>query len=191
MSNEDTPSDHSREVLSSKRAQTANYSSEDTRKLLSKTCEDRTGHTPHPWQLDCAEAFFLGLDCTVIAGTGAGKTLPFAMPTMVRQDRQVTLVISPLNALEYDQARRFKEMGLSATVVNGDTYTAKLHQELENLEHQFIFTSPEMAFSPSLFNSLLTTRTFQENLAGAIVDEAHCIPDWGSTFRPAYGQVEG
>jgi ATP-dependent helicase YprA (DUF1998 family) len=59
---------------------------------------------PRNWQLDIAEAILLGLDCTVIAGTGSGKSLPFGLPLLAGKefrDRTV-VVICPLNALEAD-----------------------------------------------------------------------------------------
>jgi ATP-dependent helicase YprA (DUF1998 family) len=59
---------------------------------------------PYDWQLDVAEALLLGLDCSVIAGTGAGKTLPFVLPLFAQKTRKRCLIISPLNALEHDQA---------------------------------------------------------------------------------------
>ena len=62
------------------------------------------GKEPYQWQLDAAEAFDLGLHCTILAGTGAGKTLPFIMPAFVNP-RNVYIIISPLNALEEDQMK--------------------------------------------------------------------------------------
>ncbi|KIK92486.1 hypothetical protein PAXRUDRAFT_112598, partial [Paxillus rubicundulus Ve08.2h10] len=57
---------------------------------------------PDPWQLECVEAFNLGIDCTVIVGTGFGKTLPFTIPALLHPDK-ITIVLSPLTALEEDQ----------------------------------------------------------------------------------------
>ena len=81
----------------------------------------------YDWQVDVSEALLLGLDCSVIAGTGAGKTMPFVMPLFVESNK-IIIVISPLNALEEDQASRFKKMGLSAVAVNGDTYSNEIHK---------------------------------------------------------------
>ena len=50
---------------------------------MKEVCRDRTGKTPHDWQLDIAEALLLGLDCLVLSRTGSGKTFPFALPVMV------------------------------------------------------------------------------------------------------------
>jgi ATP-dependent helicase YprA (DUF1998 family) len=57
---------------------------------------------PYPWQVNVAEAILLGLDCIVIAGTSAGKTMPFIMPLFV-QPHKIVVIISPLNSLEEDQ----------------------------------------------------------------------------------------
>ena len=59
---------------------------------------------PRMWQLDVAECLLLGIDCEVIAATGAGKTLPFVLPLLVRPDKMV-IILSPLDALELDQVR--------------------------------------------------------------------------------------
>lgn len=60
------------------------------------------GKVPHGWQVDVAEALLAGLDCTVIAGTGSGKMMPFVMPTFVEPEK-IYFVISLLNALEANQ----------------------------------------------------------------------------------------
>ncbi|KAN0091044.1 hypothetical protein V8E55_004610 [Tylopilus felleus] len=67
---------------------------------LQQSCQWCANQAPYPWQLDVA--FILGLDCTVIAGTGSGKTLPFLMPAMLHHDG-ILMVLSPLNSLEEDQ----------------------------------------------------------------------------------------
>jgi ATP-dependent helicase YprA (DUF1998 family) len=82
-----------------------NYDSEQMRKTL----EDRfrqacNGKTPYDWQKDVTEAIFLGIPCLVIAGTGAGKTLPLVTPLLMDDTKKkMALVISPLNELEEEQ----------------------------------------------------------------------------------------
>ncbi|KAK7027208.1 hypothetical protein R3P38DRAFT_2777274 [Favolaschia claudopus] len=65
-------------------------------------------------QIDVSEALILGLDSVVIAGTGAGKTIPFMLPVMLHPEKF---------ALQEDQASRFRVMGLKAAAVNGETYS--------------------------------------------------------------------
>jgi ATP-dependent helicase YprA (DUF1998 family) len=63
--------------------------------------------TPYDWQLDLAEALALGLDATVIAGAGSGKTLPWALPLLLDENRdKLCLVVSPINGLEADRVRQ-------------------------------------------------------------------------------------
>ncbi|KAG6369424.1 hypothetical protein JVT61DRAFT_14909 [Boletus reticuloceps] len=81
----------------------SDYSTHTTRHVLTTACLEKChNRIPYAWQLDSAEAFFLGLDCTVIAGTGSGKSLPFVMPSMICPEK-ILIVISPLNSLEADQ----------------------------------------------------------------------------------------
>lgn len=81
------------------------YDSEGTRQTMSQKLQDVfDGRVPYDWQLDAAEALILGLDCVVIARTGAGKTIPFVLPLFVQDSLdKLVLIISPLNALETDQ----------------------------------------------------------------------------------------
>ena len=60
------------------------------------------GRCPYEWQLDTAEAILLFMDSIVIAPTGAGKTLPFVMPVLLKPEK-IVIIISPLIALQQDQ----------------------------------------------------------------------------------------
>ena len=98
---------HSAELLHRARnraAKARKYNSREARKTMAEECNARSGGviTPFPWQLDVAESLLLSMDCEVIAPTGVGKTIPFLLPHFVSSDK-VTLIISPLNALEVDQ----------------------------------------------------------------------------------------
>ncbi|KAG6806832.1 hypothetical protein H0H92_009901, partial [Tricholoma furcatifolium] len=77
------------------------YSSEETRQRLTQLVRDRFHNDPYAWQLDVAEALVLGLDCVVIAGTGAGTTMPFMMPLLLDHEKTI-LIISPLKVLQAD-----------------------------------------------------------------------------------------
>ncbi|KAG1785008.1 uncharacterized protein HD556DRAFT_1189123, partial [Suillus plorans] len=85
------------------------------------------GKVPYTWQLEVSEALLLGLDCSVIAGTGTGKTMPFVLPLLAQPNKHV-LIISPLDALEADQAEKFRDINLMAVAVNGNLYNQHLHQ---------------------------------------------------------------
>ena len=97
------------------------YNSEKTRKALSNLVSERcNGKQPYPWQLDTAEALLLGLDAVVIAGTGAGKTLPFMMPLLLDKEKKI-LVISPLKALQRDQVGLPDELEMELTLCTETT----------------------------------------------------------------------
>jgi ATP-dependent helicase YprA (DUF1998 family) len=138
---------------------THGYQSAATRlKLHTEFSKRNEGMVAYEWQIDVSEALLLGLDCSVIAGTGAGKTMPFVMPLFVESEK-IMIVISPLNALEEDQvmhfpsegdwmvtfllvkqASRFKKMGLSAVAVNGDTYNNDVHKVIMLLYNANVLT---------------------------------------------------
>jgi bloom syndrome protein len=80
------------------------YDSAKTRRDLARLFEEKYKKPPYEWQIDVSEALVLGLDSVVIAGTGAGKTIPFMMPLLLFREKFV-LVISPLKILQEDQVR--------------------------------------------------------------------------------------
>ena len=91
-------------TLKEARRSTAGYNSHATREALTDTVKVAFNqNTPRDFQLDVAEALILGLDATVVAGTGSGKTLPWAMPLLLDENKErACLVISPLKALQAD-----------------------------------------------------------------------------------------
>ncbi|KII82643.1 hypothetical protein PLICRDRAFT_677307 [Plicaturopsis crispa FD-325 SS-3] len=170
-------------------AQKRGYKSEEARENLRKVFTERFGSVPHTWQVDVSEALLLGLDSVVIAGTGAGKTMPFMMP-LLYDPSKVVIILSPLNILEYDMACRFEKMGIAATPVNTDTWSDKLLQEMKDMKHRALLMSPEMALENPALRQLLGSKTYQEKIAAVIVDECHCISQWGGEFRPKYSALE-
>ncbi|KAJ7207961.1 hypothetical protein GGX14DRAFT_365807, partial [Mycena pura] len=99
------------------------YDSAETCRELTRLFEERFKRPSYDWQINVSEAFVLGLDVVVIAGTGAGKTMPLLL-----HPEKYFLVISLLKVLQPDQAQRFEKMGLKAAAVNGDTYTRDLQK---------------------------------------------------------------
>ncbi|KAF6746517.1 P-loop containing nucleoside triphosphate hydrolase protein, partial [Ephemerocybe angulata] len=172
-------------ALETAREQAEEHNSAEWRDRLRESFLAKFGKEPYEWQMDVTEALVLGLDCLCIAGTGAGKTMPFMMPLLLDESKRV-LVISPLKILQAEQARRFEKMGIVSTAVNEDTWTGQLKRDLEHGSYRALFTSPEMCLHNEAFRTFLTTPDFASTLAMIVIDEAHCISQWGGDFRKDY-----
>jgi ATP-dependent helicase YprA (DUF1998 family) len=119
-----------------------NYDSQDTRSTIIKNFKDIfNGLEPYEWQLDVSEAILLGLDTTVIAGTGSGKTIPFILPLLATPaSKKIVLIISPLKELQKDQVRRFNDMKIPAVALNQDTWNQKIAKvSLVNINDSLFF----------------------------------------------------
>ncbi|KAI0706129.1 P-loop containing nucleoside triphosphate hydrolase protein [Cytidiella melzeri] len=159
------------------------YKSANARKLMTEECTKHTGKTPYDWQLDVADALLLGLDSVLIASTGAGKTLPFALPLLVdNTGLSKIIIVLTLNELERDQAERFNNMGIAAAAVNGETYDDALHKKLLNHKICVVITSPEMLFKHDRFLKLIRSPGWMKRILCTIIDEVHCITHWGANF---------
>lgn len=99
--------------------QNPNYSPTKARQLMTDQVSIRCrGKLPYHWQTDLSEAMSYRKDCVIIAGTGAGKTLPFAMPLFLDQaEHSKILIVSTLNELERDQVRSYLIFDRIHTVV--------------------------------------------------------------------------
>ena len=117
----------------------------------------------------------------VLLPTGAGKSLCFLIPAVLLPGP--TLVIYPLLALMADQQRRIKERGLKSVIFKGNQSTAEREENFRQIKAgtKIILANPEV-----LQNERLITRLALCGIAHAAVDEAHCVSEWGDSFRPAY-----
>lgn len=124
-----------------------------------------------------------------LLSTGGGKTACYVIPGLVRS--RVTVVISPLIALQNDQVNALKERGIPAFLYNGDVpehervATADRLKELKKVgQPAFLFVSPESLISVR-FNDL-----FGDGLLDFMaIDEVHCVSTWGNSFRPDYQRL--
>ncbi|KAJ7177543.1 P-loop containing nucleoside triphosphate hydrolase protein [Mycena crocata] len=130
-----------------------------------------------------------GYDSILLAGTGYGKSMIFeALAALNINKSKIAIVISPLKALERDQVNEARKKGLRAQMVNEDTVSPELWGRLRQGRDNIYYVSPEMALSAS-FTKLWQDRTFRLRVQAVIIDEAHCIVEWGNEFRKEYARL--
>ncbi|MGP1387081.1 MAG: RecQ family ATP-dependent DNA helicase [Thainema sp.] len=140
-----------------------------------------------PPQGEIVEALCNRRDTLVVMPTGGGKSVCFQLPALMQQG--VTLVVSPLVALMENQVAELKQRRLPAAVIHGELPRPIRAAALRSLEQQqirLLYVSPETLLSPPVWQRLC-----QPNLTinGIILDEAHCLIQWGETFRPTYQRL--
>ena len=126
-----------------------------------------------------------GQDSLVLLPTGGGKSICFQVPGLIREG--ITIVISPLIALMQDQVQNLKKIGLRATAITSAMNYREIDVALDNAVFEgldFLYVSPER-----LQTSLFIERLKKMKVGLLVVDEAHCISEWGHDFRPAYTKI--
>ncbi|MFX0557158.1 RecQ family ATP-dependent DNA helicase [Maribacter sp. CXY002] len=123
-----------------------------------------------------------GRDVLGLLPTGGGKSICFQVPAMSKPG--ICIVISPLIALIQDQVSTLKSLGIKAIGLTGRLTYEDMGDLLDNCiygNYKFLYISPER-----LEQEIVQERIRQMNVNLIVVDEAHCISQWGHDFRPAY-----
>lgn len=138
-----------------------------------------------PHQRDVLKPFLNGKDTLAVIPTGGGKSMCYVLPAMMSPG--VGVVISPLISLIRNQVIQLREVGVPAAALDSMQSLTQKHEVMTALHHNLIkvlYISPER-LALSGFRQLLTTK----NLCYLAVDEAHCVSEWGSDFRPEYRKL--
>jgi ATP-dependent DNA helicase RecQ len=135
-----------------------------------------------PGQAEVIRSVLEGNNTLAIMPTGAGKSLCYQLPALHLPG--TTVVVSPLISLMKDQVDKLEDAGLEASQLNSALTTRETEENLDQIKTEnsdFLFVTPER-FTTQEFLAELRTKT----LDFVVIDEAHCISEWGHDFRPAY-----
>ena len=148
-----------------------------------------------PNQLEAINATLSGKDTFVLMPTGGGKSLCYQLPSIISSGRTqgVTVVISPLLSLMQDQVAHLQNLKIQALLVNSEVTAEHRRLVMNSLKDpqvekfiQLLYVTPEMVSKSQRMMSAFQDLHRRKKLARIVIDEAHCVSQWGHDFRPDY-----
>ncbi|OTB15562.1 hypothetical protein K445DRAFT_317820 [Daldinia sp. EC12] len=149
-------------------------------------------------QLEAIDATLAGKDAFILMPTGGGKSLCYQLPAVITSGKThgVTVVVSPLISLMQDQVAHLEALNIKAAAFSGELAQSERNRIMDRLkgshpEHhiQLLYVTPEMINNSKAFIDGLAVLYRNKKLARLVIDEAHCVSQWGHDFRPDYKEL--
>lgn len=146
-------------------------------------------------QVEAINATLAGKDTFVLMPTGGGKSLCYQLPALITsgKTRGVTIVISPLVSLMEDQVQHLRNLRIQAYLINSETTQEERRYIMNALDGQdverfiqLMYVTPEMLSKSQAMMNAFDRLHRRNRLAHFVIDEAHCVSQWGHDFRPDY-----
>ena len=139
-------------------------------------------------QAEVIENLLHSRDALIVMPTGGGKSICFQLPALLQTG--LTLVVSPLVALMENQVKELQQRRFPAALLHSEIPRNQKKQILAAITRQqlkLLYLSPETLLSPPVWQKIALPEVKIDSL---ILDEAHCLVLWGTTFRPAYRRLQ-